>query len=123
MRPLLLTLLLVTAGCGGPTPTETRAPQDEDLLGVVFREAAALRGWTVGPDDLLQEPPGIGRGLKVHEGGEDVWVYVNRFPLKNVPTRDAQVEIIRDMKIIGVARKKDGLWVNTGMVVPHWHHN
>ena len=123
-------LLVLIPGCG-PAPGPSVAPPaaktvvaaDESLIGVPVDDAIARLGLTLDEHPVIEEPPGIGRGVQGKNAkGEEVWLYVNR---NEVGFTDQGVQgklpLIRTLKVAGVARKTAAGWVTAGQVIFYYH--
>ena len=108
MKQLWLALLLVLVqGCAAMETTKTIA--DEHLLGKTVSEGVALLDLHVDEYFVIDEPPGVPRGIYGKTvSGDVVELYVQRgdVPFHEYP--DWKIEEFSGKRIIGIVRKKDG---------------
>ena len=135
----LLLSLVVVAGCAGaeappppprpagratlpPAPKSIPSPNDAVVLGETVEDAILLLEVSLGESFWIEEPPGIGRGVKGKDAaGDVVCLYVDRFPaFKGEASRLAT---FLPMKVVGVARRQGKRWKTCGRVIGYYPCN
>jgi hypothetical protein len=113
-------------GCAktAPPTVEPPAVEPKDFLGKSVGEVIADVPMELGKYFVIEEPPGVGRGIEGKTpAGDEIWVYVDRKDAIFSDKADWKLEQFTDRTVAGVAVKRNGRWHIAGKVIPYYHLN
>jgi len=115
-------LLVALAAAGCAAPTESPRKSDGDCIGLTLGEAIESLDLTLEKYPVIEEPPGIARGLKcLSPAKDDVWLYFRRGEAPFNKRAEWSVDNLKTLRVIGIARRlKDG-WNVEGEVIWYYH--
>jgi len=95
---------------------------DARIVGKTVEEALKALRLTLDEHFVINEPPGIARGVKGKEAnGDEVWLYVSRSKPGFRENMQWTIEDFSKQATIGVARKAGKSWTTYGEVIRYYH--
>jgi hypothetical protein len=120
MRFILLGSM-VAFGCASPSESP---PKDAECIGMTLGEAIEALELTLDESPVIEEPPGIARGLQCKTpNGQGLWLYFRRDAAPFNKHKEWTVEKLGRLKVVGVARQTPTGWVTEGVVIWYYHSN
>ena len=115
-------LWILCAGCATSPEPSRRA--DADCIGMTLGEAIKELGLKLEKHPVIEEPPGIARGLEcLSPAQEKVWLYFPRDAAEFNKRASWTPDILKKLTVVGIARLTPGGWVKVGTVIWYYHSN
>ena len=95
----------------------------DNFLGKSIEEVVGKLKLRIDDFSIIQEPPGIIRGISKSTIDERIYIYIARDSFGVQFENQLETKDVLNKQVVGFAIKKNGDWYTVGQVIDYYHSN